>query len=91
MKRVTLMIWPLFHKKRPSVLGVLKHLAGIDFTQLKSRKIREGHYERGLPIVVDKITDTGPFLFDEYEFLKLHTQGIAKMNVLLRQIRSWNP
>lgn len=63
------------------VLGVLKHLDGIDFNQLKTRKIREGHYERDLPIVVDKITDTGAFLFAEYEFLKQHTQGIAKMNV----------
>ena len=63
------------------VLYVLRKLDGVDFEHLRKKSIREGMYFRDLPIVVGKIAYTRPILVGDYEFIRKHAKGIAKIGL----------
>lgn len=63
------------------VLYVMRGLRGVDFKKLKKTSIREGQYERDLPVVIGKLIHDKPILVDDYIFTKKHAGGIAKIGL----------
>ena len=63
------------------VLYVLRGLAGIDFTRLTEKSIRDGRYTRQLPTVVGRLEWKRPILLEDYRFTAQRASGIAKIGL----------
>ena len=62
---------------------VMRHLRGIDFQRLTRKPIRQEKLVRDVPTVVGELERTGPFLVEDFLFMKRHAgpKATAKMTL----------